>query len=112
MGWIQFEPDALKRKEFMNNYFETVLAGYRSETQINNSMLEKLSLFIQISVMENIVDAFEVMKYNDQTPECDEELSYLIKCLEDDIPFKGFFHEIYSCEAPFEYDKREMLFYT
>lgn len=108
VGWIQFEPDALKRKEFMNNYFETVLAGYRSETQIDNSMLEKLSLFIQISVMENIVDAFEVMKYNDQLPECDEELSYLIKCLEDDIPFKGFFHEIYSYEAPFEYNKREM----
>ncbi len=46
------------------------------------------------------------MRSNGEEPVCDEELSYLIKCLEDDIPFKGFFHDIYSCEVPFEYDER------
>ncbi|MCJ8013570.1 phosphotransferase [Paenibacillus sp. KQZ6P-2] len=106
VGWIQFEPDAGKRKNFMDDYFETVLTGYRSETGIDDLMLDKLPLFIQVSLMENIIDTFEVMRNNGEEPECDEELSYLIKCLEDDIPFKGFFHEIYSCEVPFEYDER------
>ncbi|CAH1200591.1 hypothetical protein PAECIP111893_01479 [Paenibacillus plantiphilus] len=108
VGWIQFEPDAGKRKKFMDDYFEAVLAGYRSETDIEHSMLDKLPLFIQATLMESIVDAFEVMQSNGEEPECDEELSYRIKCLEDDIPYMGFYHDIYSCEEPFEYVKRNM----
>lgn len=107
VGWIQFEPDADKRKTFMNDYFEHILAGYRSETQIEQSMLEQLPLFIQVALMENILDHFEVMQNSGEEPDCDEELAYLIKCLEDDIPYKGFFHEIYSCEEPFEYEERD-----
>ena len=102
VGWIQFEPDAGKRKQFMDHYFETVLAGYSSETKVEPSMLEKLPFFIQVNLMERIVNEFERMRNGDD-PECDEELSYCIKCLEDDIPYMGFFHKIYSCEEPFEY---------
>lgn len=108
VGWIQFEQNADKRKKFMDDYFETALEGYRSETGIENSMLDKLPLFIQVTLMENIIDAFEVMRNNGDEPECDEELSYRIKCLEDDISYMGFFHEIYSCEEPFEYEKRNI----
>lgn len=106
VGWTRFEPDAGKRKTFMDDYFETVLAGYRSETNLEDSMLDQLPLFIQICVMENIVASFEDMQNSGEEPECDEELSYLIKCMEDDIPYYGFFHEIYSCEEPFEYEER------
>ncbi|MNO19726.1 Homoserine kinase [compost metagenome] len=108
MGWIQSEPDTSKRKKFMEDYFETVLAGYRSETRLDHSMLNILPLLIQANLMEGIIDAFEVMRNNGEEPECDEELSYSIKCLEDDIPYFGFFHEIYSCEEPFEYEKRNI----
>lgn len=108
MGWIQFEPDAEKRKKFMDEYFEKCLEGYRSETRIEDSMLDKLPLFIQINLMEEIVDAFEVMQHNGEEPKCDAELSYRIKCLEDNIPYMGFFHDIYSCEEPFEYEKRDL----
>ncbi|GMK40978.1 hypothetical protein PCCS19_40340 [Paenibacillus sp. CCS19] len=108
VGWIQFEPDADKRRKFMDDYFETVLAGYRSECEVEDSMLDQVPLFIQASIMENIVDTFEVMRHNGEEPECDEELSYLIKCMEDDIPYKGFFHDIYSCEEPFECEAREI----
>ena len=108
VGWIQSEPDADKRKDFIDNYFKTALEGYRSETSIDPSMLDKLPLFIQVTLMENIVDAFQCMQNNDEEPECDEWLSYLIKCLEEDIPYMGFFHDIYSCEAPFEYEEREI----
>ncbi|MNW30594.1 Phosphotransferase enzyme family protein [compost metagenome] len=96
VGWIQSEPDASKRKEFMDRYFEVVLAGYRSETEIEDIMLGKLPLFIQVTLLEGILDEFEVMQRNGEDPKCDEELSYRIKCLEENIPYMGFFHEIYS----------------
>lgn len=108
VGWIQFERDAEKRKKFMEDYFEMILAGYKSETDIKDSMLEKLPLFINVGIMEYIVDTFEVLRHSGEEPECDEAMSYLIKCLEDDIPYKGFFHEIYSCDEPFECEKRDI----
>ncbi|MDK8189621.1 phosphotransferase [Paenibacillus sp. UMB7766-LJ446] len=101
VGWIQFEPDAGKRKAFMDQYFETALAGYASETKIEDSMMEKLPLFIQVTLLENILGQFEEMQHTGEEPEADDELLYLIKCLEEDIPYKGFFHDIYSSEAPF-----------
>ena len=102
VGWIQFEQDTTKRMKFMENYFETVLAGYQSETQLDTSMLNKLPLFINATIMENIIDEFEIMKRDGEELECEEDLLYLIQCIEDDIPYKGFFSEIYSCEMPFE----------
>lgn len=108
VGWIQFEPDAGKRQAFMDDYFATVLAGYRSETKIDESILDQVPLFIQVNIMENIVDAFEVMRNNGEEPECDEVLSYLIRCLEDDIPYKGFFHDIYTSDESFECEARNI----
>lgn len=106
VGWIQFEPDADKRKQFMDDYFQTALAGYTSETKIEDSMLEKLPLFIQVTLLENILGQFEEMQRAGEEPEANEELLYLIKCLEEAIQYKGFFHEMYSTEAPFEYEER------
>lgn len=108
MGWIQGERDAGKRKAFMDAYFATALAGYRSETDIDEAMLEHLPVFINVNVMEGMVDAFEVMRNTGEAPACDAELSYRLKLLEDDIPYKGFFHEIYSCEAPFACEGRNI----
>ncbi|WP_211749343.1 phosphotransferase [Paenibacillus sp. Marseille-Q4541] len=108
VGWITTEPDVEKRKKFMDDYFSTALEGYRSETKIDESMLEKLPLFIKVALMEQIVDGFEWMRNNGGKMECDEELSYCIKCLEDDIPYMGFFDEIFSCEEPFEYEVRNI----
>ena len=105
VGWIQFERDIEKRKAFMDEYFDTVLSGYRSETAIEDSLLTQLQLFIKLTILENIVDAFEVAFHEGEELEDDEELAYLFKCIEDDIPYKGFFHDIYSCDAPFEYEK-------
>ena len=104
-GWAFSEPDAGKRKQIMDDYFGTVLEGYRSETDISNEMLETLPLFLKIFAMEIIVWEFENMQNG---VECDEELSYHLKCMEDDIPYWGFFHDVYSCERPFEYEARDI----
>lgn len=108
VGWIQFESNPEKRRQFMAEYFETVLKGYRSETEINDKMLENLPLFINVNLMENILEHFEAMRNYGEDLIGDEELSYLLKCLEDEIPYEGFFHEIYSCDKPFEYKACEM----
>ncbi len=105
VGWIQFEKDADKRRRFMEEYFSTILDGYRSETKLDDSMLDKLPLFIQATILENIVDEFETLRNNNEEPDLfDKEWLYLTKCLNDNILFKGFFHEIYSCSTPFEYE--------
>ena len=58
-GWYQNEQDPEKRMEGMKGYFDTVLAGYRSETDISDEELSKLQLFIDMVLIENIVDEFE-----------------------------------------------------
>ena len=108
VGWIQFEKDSNKRKKFMEDYFCTVLEGYRSETELDNDMLAKLPLFINATLMENILGAFEEMKNDTEEFDLIEWLSYRIKCLEDDLVYVGFFDDIYSSEEPFEYEERDI----
>ena len=93
VGWIQFERNIEKRKAFMDEYFYAVLSGYRSETAIEDSLLTQLQLFIKLTILENIVDAFEVALNEDADLEDSGELTYLLKCLEDNIPYRGFFHD-------------------
>lgn len=105
MGWARSEEDPAKRKCYMDDYFKTVLEGYRSETAIADSLLEQLPLFIKIYEMEVIIHIFEGIRNSGEDPESDKELLYLVKCVEGDIPYRGFFHEIYSCKQPFMYEE-------
>ena len=92
----------------MDDYFAKILEGYRSETDISDRELDLLELFINATLMENIVDEFESARNNGEEPECDEVMGYLAKCLENDIPYNGFFDKIYSCETPFEYEAHDI----
>lgn len=105
MGWVQFEPDPNTRKKFMDEYFNIVLEGYKSETSISDDWLAKLPLFIQMTLLENIMEHFNEMPLQGEKLECEEDLAYLIKCMEEDIPYMGFFDSIYNCESPFEYEE-------
>ena len=108
MGWTQFEPDAGKRHAFMDAYFVSVLEGYRSEMDVDESLLAQLPLFIQANLMESVMDAFDGMRQNGEEPVCDDEMAYRIRCLEDNVPYNGFFHEMYSVDAPFTAEEREL----
>ena len=102
VGWVQLEPQAEKRREFMDEYFATVVAGYRSETVLADAALGNLPLLIQATVMETVLGEFEVMERDGEEPDLEDgELQYRIRCLEEGIPYVGFFHEMYSCEEPF-----------
>ena len=89
VGWCQWEPDGEKRLEFMKNvYMANILEGYRSETSVSEDLLEKLPLFIDMVLIEGIVDEFECAAREGE--EIDpEDIEDYAECLVEDIPYAG-----------------------
>ena len=88
-GWYQNEPDPEKRMEGMKRYFDTVLDGYKSETNISDEELSNLQLFIDMVLIENIVDEFECSAREGE--ELDpEDIEDATECLINNVPFAGF----------------------
>ena len=89
IGWFQNEPDAGKRMEYMKGYFDTVLDGYRSETDVSDEELSRLPLFIDMVLVENIVDECECCAREGE--ELDpEDIEDAAVCLINRIPYAGF----------------------
>lgn len=101
-GWIQFEKNVSKRRAFMDKYFETLLEGYTRENGLPEEWLERLPMFIKLIEMESLLDEYRYMCLEDDGVLDDKELAYSWKCIEEDIPFFGFFDTIYSHEHPFQ----------
>lgn len=99
VGWIQFEPDADKRRAFMDWYFAEVLRGYRSEATISDAELSRLQEMIRLVLLENVLDEFD--NADEEDDEEDEEILYRLKCIAEEIPYWGFFSDIYNVEHPF-----------
>ena len=87
-GWTRQEPDPGKRMELMQQCFDLQLQGYRSETDISEEMLEKLPLFIDMVLIENIVDEFECAAREGEELDY-EDIEDAAECLINDIPFAG-----------------------
>ena len=58
-GWFRYESDPAKRNAGMQHYFDTILKGYKTETSISDELLNQLPVFIDMVLIENIVDEFE-----------------------------------------------------
>ena len=58
-GWARNIPDPKERQAYMQHYFDTILEGYKTETTIDCTLLNQLPLFIDMVLIENIVDEFE-----------------------------------------------------
>ena len=99
IGRIMFRPLA-ERKDFMERYMEHVLTGYTRENTLGSEWLRRLPLFLRLIQMQ------ELMHYAQYLDEPDEEiqagLRYKIRCIENDIPYMGFFDSLFSPEKPFE----------
>jgi len=88
-----------ERKDFMEWYMEQVMAGYERENVLSDSWLEKLPLFIRLIQIEEFLHYAQYL--NDPDESVAAGLNYKIKCLEEEIPYMGFFDRIYSPEQPF-----------
>jgi Ser/Thr protein kinase RdoA (MazF antagonist) len=98
IGRTMFRP-LRERIDFMERYMEQVLTGYNRENSLSDEWLNRLPLFLRLIQMQ------ELMHYAQYLDEPDEELQaglrYKIRCIEQDIPYLGFFDSVFSPEKPF-----------
>jgi Ser/Thr protein kinase RdoA (MazF antagonist) len=88
-----------KRKAFMDHYMEQVMEGYNRENSLPAQWLARLPLFVRLIQVEEFL---HFVRYIDEPDdEMQAQLAYKIQCIEEDIPYMGFFDNIYSPERPF-----------
>ena len=88
-GWTRKETDPGKRFALMRQCFDLQLQGYGTETDLPEKMLKKLPVFIDMVLIENIVDELECCAR--EGGELDwEDIEDAAECLVNDIPYAGF----------------------
>jgi Ser/Thr protein kinase RdoA (MazF antagonist) len=104
VGRTMFEPDASKRKAAMGHYFAQVMAGYEREHTLSEEWMKLLPTFIKVVEMESLVETLAYFADNDLPIPEDEQgrLAYLARCIEDNIPYLGLYHPVFSHQHPFE----------
>jgi Ser/Thr protein kinase RdoA (MazF antagonist) len=88
-----------ERKSFMEQYMEHVLEGYSRENSLPDKWLERLPLFIKLIQVEKFLQAAQYL--DESNAGLEGELNYKIHCIENGLPYMGFFDTIYSPEKPF-----------
>ena len=88
-GWCRHEADPGKRFALMQQSFDLQLQGYKTETELPDGLLEKLPLFIDMVLIENIVDEFECAAREGQELDY-EDIEDAAECLINGIPYAGF----------------------
>jgi len=87
-GWTRQETDPDKRFTLMQQCFDLQLQGYKTETDISEEMLEKMPLFIDMVLIENIVDEFECCAREDEELDY-EDIEDATQSLIESIPYAG-----------------------
>ena len=87
-GWTRREADPGRRFALMQQCFGLQLQGYKAETDLTDEMLEKLPLFIDMVLIENIVDELECCAREGEEPD-DEDIEDAAECLIRGIPYAG-----------------------
>ena len=87
-GWTRQEPDPGKRFKLMQQCFDLQLQGYKTETELPDELLEKLPLFIDMVLIENIVDEFECAAREGEELDY-EDIEDAAECLIHEIPYAG-----------------------
>ena len=88
-GWTRWEADPDRRFALMRQCIDLQLRGYRTETDLPEEMLEKLPLFIDMVLIENIVDELECCAREGEAPDW-EDIEGAAECLIHGIPYAGF----------------------
>ncbi len=101
VGWCRFEGDAQKRKAYMDDYFGMIVDGYKSENTLLRVWLERLPFFLKLIEMEGFLNYLHYMITAEGGITYDEYSDYRIECITKDIPYMGFFDNVYSAQNPF-----------
>ena len=87
-GWTRQEPNPGKRFELMQQCFDLQLQGYKTETEVPDELLGKLPLFIDMVLIENIVDEFECAAREGEELDF-EDIEDAAESLIHEIPYAG-----------------------
>lgn len=87
-GWTRRETDPSRRMEGMRRCFDLQLQGYKTETDIPEEMLRNLPLFIDMVLIENIVDELECCAREGEELDW-EDIADAAECLIRGIPYAG-----------------------
>jgi len=98
IGWAMFRPLA-ERKDFMDRYMDQVMEGYTRENTLSREWLDRMPLFLRLVQMQELVYYAQYLGGSDEKIQA--RLRYKICCIEEDLPYLGFFDRIYSPETPF-----------
>jgi len=88
------------RKCFMNHYMDCVFRGYSEHNQLPQKWIDRIPLFIKLIQVEELLHYLQY--YRQQDEDIQPHLRYLIKCIEGDLPYMGFFDSVYNPERPFK----------
>lgn len=98
IGRVMFRPLA-ERRAFMDRYMEQVMIGYARENTFSDAWLARLPLFLRLIQMQELMHYAQYLENPDE--EIQAGLRYKIQCIEQDIPYMGFFDEIFNPKNPF-----------
>ena len=98
VGRTMFSPLA-DRRSFMEAYFDKVLEGYARWNALNDDWLKRIPLFLKLVEMEEVL--YFIPRDGQLEEDLQARLNYKIACVENDLPYLGFFDSLYSPERPF-----------
>jgi Ser/Thr protein kinase RdoA (MazF antagonist) len=98
VGWVSRRPLA-ERKDFMDRYMEQVMTGYTLENMLSDAWMGRLPLFLRLVQMQELTYFAQYLGGPDEKVQ--GGLRYKIRCIQEDIPYLGFFDSTFSPETPF-----------
>ncbi len=104
VGGASRQPDVQKRKDAMGRYMDQVMLGYDRENSLDPAWLEQLPFFMKVIEMDALLCRLGYALDNDVPLEEAGVVNYLIRCIEEDIPYLGLYDPIFSPEHPFSID--------
>jgi len=98
IGRVMFR-ELQARQDFMKKYMHQIFLGYSRENHLSEQWKETIPLFIKLIQAEELLHYSQYFHTDDVGVQ--SHLRYLIKCIEQDLPYMGFFDPIYSPHKPF-----------
>jgi Ser/Thr protein kinase RdoA (MazF antagonist) len=98
IGRAMFTP-LVERQDFMKRYMEHVIMGYTRENTLSDAWLACLPLFLRLIQMEEMTYYARYLDGTDK--DIQAGLRYKKYCIENDIPYLGFFDDVFDPQRPF-----------
>jgi Ser/Thr protein kinase RdoA (MazF antagonist) len=98
VGWARYRPLA-ERIDFMAHIMEQVMAGYNRENTLSEAWMQRLPLFLRLVQMQELIYFAQYLDGPDE--DIQGGLRYKIRCIEEDLPYLGFFDPGFNPKKPF-----------